>query len=481
MPLPAVLASVLGGAGGTAAGATVSSTVGAAASNAAAGAAANAVTGSISKMTSGMNSAVMPGGLLGVTMLKLGKSFADAAQFGMKFVSEIDNVGQTIRNVGAMVTAPMRMWAETIEEIPVVGKLATINMRMALAATDAFFGVMSMFPDMLKTAGDMAKKLAQQYVQVFSPNTVKLFQRAVDDLDASIGENLIPVIRLAQQGFRYFADKIAGMTSTVQPAIQSIMNEFKEFAKTFDPLIVQISTLGKIAFKVAGELAPLVSALGKMYVQMTPLYKVMVMFGDYVAQLAARLGIDMSDDTGKSTDKAYKQASTTSISSIIAKTQENAYGLGKEGAAEATAKNTATSAEFLTGKLIPALFDIYNSAMDRLITALLKLPFQIGKAMLVDVPKWIGTQMGKSAAAVGTGTGNLIKDTYEATKTVGKPGESFFDRVGRMRSEREESASRKTTGSAASGVAAIAIAAAGGDPLALRADMRGVLPATTTR
>jgi hypothetical protein len=489
MPLPAVLASLMGG-GAAGAGASVSSVAGAAATNAAAGAATNAVSGMFSKLGDGAKMILNPIGAMNDSFVKMSNTFFNVSHGAIKMITELDNAGQTIRNVGAIVTAPMKKVIETIDQIPIVGQMATASMKLATSAVDTFFGVFSMFPDTLKIAGDMSKKLAQQYVEVFSPNTVKLFQKAVRDLDASIGENLVPVIRLAQQGFRYFGDRIAGMTSTVKPAIESMMTELKNLAQAFDPVITAMSTLGKITFKVAGELAPVVSYFGKMFVQMTPLYKILMMVGDAAARMAAKLGIDMSDDTGKSQDKAFQQASTTSIGSIISKTQENAFGLGKEAAAETTAKSTTTSALFLTEKLLPALGTAVRDIVVGVRTAILELPGLIAKAILYDVPKFVGEKTGKAAFNTGKAVGNFVGDAWEATKTVGKPGESYFERVGRMRKERNEDEVvkekklneeyEKNPSTFMSDILATLMPKPEVvDPLALRGDMRAVLPPAT--
>lgn len=121
------------------------------------------------------------------------------------------------------------------------------------------------------------KSLLGGFVSSFRPDVMKRFQLIVDDLMASIGENLVPLMIAAGQVFRWIGDTIAGVTKYVQPLIVGLIAAFGPLLKQFGAFyksIININVLGAI-FKLIGTAAatvseyfkimlPVLSAIGKV-------------------------------------------------------------------------------------------------------------------------------------------------------------------------------------------------------------------------
>lgn len=122
------------------------------------------------------------------------------------------------------------------------------------------------------------KSLLGGFVGAFRPDVMKRFQLIVEDLMASIGENLVPLLIAAGQVFRWIGDTIAGVTKYVQPLIVGLIAAFEPLLKqlgAFYKSITNINVLNTI-FKLFGTAAawlgealkivlPIVSALGKVF------------------------------------------------------------------------------------------------------------------------------------------------------------------------------------------------------------------------
>lgn len=392
MALPAVLASVFGGGGTAAAGSTIASVAGATASQAASQAAGQASASFFGKIQESFQKLNNPAATAIKAVNDLGVKFVNVSVGAIKFISQITDMGQTIRNVGDILTAVPDAIADKISSIPIIGEKIAAPLQAMTTGFKTLFTSISLFPELLKTLSSVSKQLASEYVSMFSPLTVELFQLAIDDLNASIGENLVPVINLAREGFRYFADKVAGLTPTVLPAMETLVVVAKDLAGAFDPLIVAMSDTAKIVAKLVTEFGPAIGAIAKAGIEMTPLYRILTFVTDKIRELAASMGIDLSSDDGKSENKAFRRASTTNVAAIIRQVQENAFGQGSSSPIQKTADYAQ--------RIDAGIVKLYDMAREKLM--------DIARS-IVDLPKNLANILINGSQKVLNAPGDFLK------------------------------------------------------------------------
>lgn len=214
---------------------------------------------------------------------------------------------------------------------------------------------------------------AARYAQAFAPAEVKLFHLALHDLNASIGENVVPVVRLARDVFRDIGDTIAGFTPVVRPLVQAFTDSlrpvfragvqlFRDLGTAMLPLQPVLAQVAHVFEYLASQLASAGADAGEAFVQMTgtflelaaPLLELYVvtqpvipLLGELAREITlisravsnavrdfrAFLGLpelERPNFDNASRGKGYSPATTTSPQALFARLQESAFGMGKE-------------------------------------------------------------------------------------------------------------------------------------------------------
>lgn len=97
-----------------------------------------------------------------------------------------------------------------------------------------------------------------QFVGKFRPDVIARLTRAMDDLYASIGEQLVPVLQLGTRAIRWIADTVVSMTADILPQIKNLIS--------------------------AGQpLADMLTGLVKSFVDAMPIQEYFQMLGSYLA------------------------------------------------------------------------------------------------------------------------------------------------------------------------------------------------------
>lgn len=215
---------------------------------------------------------------------------------------------------------------------------------------------------------------AARYVQAFNPYAVSLYHQAIRDLNASVGEQLVPIVRLARDVTRGFADTIAGLTPVIRPLVEQFASTVKPLFVAFNEVLRQLATallpLAPVVSQVFGELQRVFSQVGESVVNMArhfglmlatiiqvsvpfaqlyldlagiaPLVSVLAKgFGEMALAMSRVLvtireflGLQPLQQPGfdnAARGKGFQPAQTTSVQSLLATLRQNAFSLGREG------------------------------------------------------------------------------------------------------------------------------------------------------
>jgi len=134
--------------------------------------------------------------------------------------------------IGAIIVGIAAVVAAVVLAVPV-----------ALAAVaSAFLGFVTGAVASIVGAGMAVKAAMGPFVDAFRPDVMARFKIIMDDLMASIGEMLVPLMQVANTIFRSIADAIASMTATMLPFIKQFAAEIQRLA---DAIMVGVNQLLK--------------------------------------------------------------------------------------------------------------------------------------------------------------------------------------------------------------------------------------------
>lgn len=354
---------------------------------------------------------------------------AVAARIGSEFLPQLAAAGKTLLDVGAGVGWLAGQFA---------GKLVS-----ALGAVASFAG----------KAAEQAISLGQslgQMVAKANPVAFAQFQLAVDDLQAVLGQALLPVFRVVADVVRAAGDTLVTFAGSVGSSVGAVLQPLGEvvkvvfdlagrigqaFAGLLEIVAPHLATLGQVFVAVAEAVAPLVTLLvelvggalgealkllgGLLEMVIPPVVAFARAIGDVVKwvvdgvkQLLAMIGIDLGDSKpgtakGGSVGAATRQASTTDIDSVLRKARENAFSLGK-GAGADPATKTASAAESMKARAD----EIHKWLTTDLPNILKSLPVELAKAIAngaVDAASAAGDYLGDKADDLGASLGVTSK------------------------------------------------------------------------
>lgn len=241
-------------------------------------------------------------------------------------------------------------------------------------------GILGQFRDGITSLGNSVAG----FVEKANPAFVKQFQFAADDLTASIGKALIPVMEYATQFTRAFADVLFALAGPVQRLIRAGLEPLTKLLPTltnaFAPVV---SVLGTVIDYVAAFLRPL-AGLGAAFTKLAllPLELVGTAFAKALELLVAPLTVagrllgDMVDALNRFIDRGIaqvrrllgvpgiaggsvgasaRQAQVGSVESFQTKALTAAFGMGTASADERVATTADELYKFVKGALVTAI------------------------------------------------------------------------------------------------------------------------------
>ena len=161
----------------------------------------------------------------------------------------------TLGPIGAgldLASAAFSSVVDTLGAIPLIGD-SIRNVLGPLAA------VPGLFKSITETLTSFAAKA--------SPATFTMFQHAVDDAQAVIGQRFVPVLELMTDGVRLFADVL----TTLLPTGEQVRGVIGSIRKTFDDLDPGLrGSLGTMAATIRGTLTGVLEVVGRAVSSMAP-------------------------------------------------------------------------------------------------------------------------------------------------------------------------------------------------------------------
>lgn len=213
------------------------------------------------------------------------------------------------------------------------------------------------------------QELNSTFVGVYDPARVKLFDMAVKDLYATIGEMLTPITREATEAVKYFSSVFNGVTPLVKDFVNTAIREMKpafqaigETWKEFLPLAI---SLAQITADIQMDIWRGMAVAAKLVADnMRDLYK----------SLREFLGLpefQAKDATGK----AAANVSQQSTQSYLTNLQLGALRMGK-------GEDPAVQQVNLLGEIKASIDKLIAELPGKVMEGVTNLPAQIGKEIL---------------------------------------------------------------------------------------------------
>lgn len=295
-------------------------------------------------------------------MMNLGNTITQvgfAAQIGGQAI------GGLVGLLQKMPTAPIRAFTAVMNAVQAP----------VLYAVDAIRG----FRNSITAIGNSIS----EFVQLASPVEVQKFKLASDDLTASIGKALVPVMRFATALTRGFADVLFRLSGPFE----------RIMAKFFDPLTEAIPKL----VNAAEPLIDLFGLLAEVFTGMPGIINFTVSAVSMFASMLESFGLTKGGLSGSSVGAAVRPAQIGSIEDYGRRAQQAAFSLGT-GADPA--RDSANS-----------LRDIYNW-LTGIESYIKNLPANIGTALGEAIVAKLGPRNATELAQSGKGAEWALLRTF---------------------------------------------------------------------
>jgi hypothetical protein len=271
-------------------------------------------------------------------------------------------------------------------------KVFTLGIDLLQAPMLGLVGALRGFRDSVGALGSAVS----EFVRLASPVHVQLFNLAMDDLTASIGKILIPVLKASTAFVRMFGDVIYRLSGPFQQLMSAFFDPITELlpelVNAFAPLLDAFGEIAKIAASVLApvmkQLAPLfadvaiglgsalaalaspaiLAAMAAMATAVTvlvsafaPLIAILGALGYAVQKTFEYIGraLGIKPAAGGSVGAAVRPATIGSVEEYGKKAQQAAFSLGSAATPEAmTADYVKKLYEYLTGGFWQALKDL---------------------------------------------------------------------------------------------------------------------------
>jgi phage-related protein len=303
----------------------------------------------------------------------------------------------------------------------IAGAISPMQMLGSVASKlSAPFHKLSEAMSTLEAPAKAAEAFFQQvaeYVGKFNPATVQLFQLAVDDFKASVGEILVPILQFGTKLFRQMGDAVASVATpvrklisfftegfskvfgdlfqhfstvldifnavvdlfrallvAVKPFRDMIWSIFNVFMSLFDPikeLIALFFDIGRVMLEIAREENPFNSIFSGIKEFFDSISSYLKELTEKVRAIRRIFGGSIADKS--SVGKSATQTQTQSVTDYLSKTQQNAFSIGSSAKPEEKSANYLADLKeyFIDGKflseIIQAVKNIPKQAQEAVI------------------------------------------------------------------------------------------------------------------
>lgn len=242
-------------------------------------------------------------------------------------------------------------------------RVFTTGLNLVQAPIVGIVSALSGFRDAVGATGTAVS----EFVKFASPGHVQLFNIAMEDLTATIGKMLIPVLEMSTKFVRLFADVLWNLSDPVKifikQGLEPLDGVFKGLMNALDPLVRLLTMQMKVSMAMLSPVLKMLGAiqelshtgleaafklLGDMLEAVAPVVMFMasvldVLLGSItnfirgITQTVRGLfGLRESRMAGSSVGAAVRPAQITSVEEYGRKAQQAAFSLGTAATPEAT-------------------------------------------------------------------------------------------------------------------------------------------------
>jgi len=179
------------------------------------------------------------------------KSFLGTNQVAYAVISAVDKAGAAFGETGkAAMSAGNAVYQFAKASVDIAGAMA----QAAANAAKMGANLLRLPFNVLDTAISSIQMNVARFVQLAQPGVMMQFERSVDDLYATIGHILVPVLQVATQFMRSMGGALFGLTSDGQKAIQML-------AAGAAGMLAFAAAATAVATVMSGGLLPVISAV----------------------------------------------------------------------------------------------------------------------------------------------------------------------------------------------------------------------------
>lgn len=183
------------------------------------------------------------------------KSFMALNQTAYAVTTAIDKVGGALKSVAQVAVS---LWNAGSQAVGAVNRLASDMVKFGAETAKAGTALLRLPLDILETAVSSIQMQVARFVKLANPAEFQRFQQAVDDLYASIGRVLTPVLQAATDLFRSLGGALFGLNESGQRAIRALA------AGTAAMLIFAAAAVALQAIMSGGVLPVIAAVVGAM-------------------------------------------------------------------------------------------------------------------------------------------------------------------------------------------------------------------------
>lgn len=202
-----------------------------------------------------------------------------------------------------------------------LGKIVT-GTNLFFRGLDALEGAF----DKVNAALDTAIMLTSKYVKTFAPAEAELFNNALKDMNAVLGEQLVPVTRAARDAVRWVADGLASLTPYVRGFLEDGIEKLRPVFQALGHAVESALTRAAPLAELAGNFQLVGTAIGLVTNRMAAVVEMFNTLSDVLNELLGLQRFQFADSRGK----AAASTNLGSINSLLANAQRSAFSLGSE-------------------------------------------------------------------------------------------------------------------------------------------------------
>lgn len=350
------------------------------------------------------------------------KSFIALNQTAYAVATAMDKVGGALK---ATAGAAVSLWNAGSQALSAVNGVAMGMAKFGSEAAKAGTALLRLPLDILETAVSSIQMQVARFVKLANPAEFQRFQLAVDDLYASIGRALTPVLQAATDLFRSLGGALFGLNESGQRAIQALAAGTAAML-TFAAAAVALQTVLSggvlpVVFAVIGGMSGLIAASDAFRPALQSIGKVvggiLESFGEALTQLlpAAQPIIDLIGDIGRiiaATIASYSSLFASLAPQIGALTA--AFGVIREAFVKVVEAVQGVSIEIVSSA-IRTLADVMEMAAPY-VAAFAKVVGQL----VSDLIKWVASLFGLTLptfTAPGSTPANNVGAAARSTST----------------------------------------------------------------